>query len=287
MGTNKSIYTILEDLPDNNTKAIIPENVRQIANSIYTPQMILAANQSVIRGPQNGGNMSLPAYKCNYYNPYFFTPQATTKVGLGNRDQIWEITNFGTGTPAGTYQATVVADDIAPWNAFGPTVDGKWEVVIDNLGEIESYKVIEPAQGWVSGTLQQGQFDGNQYWDQTGSVIINGNQTIKVRFHGPLKCVFAVDTSLAVYEMTINENDPTNQFPGQGSTGAADHTINNSYALLADQQLDKAPANIGIRIGGDANYYGAQYADNLLLVRSDNNRPQFWSVWRTPGGYHV
>ena len=56
MGTNKSIYTILEDLPDNNTKAIIPENVRQIANSIYTPQMILAANQSVIRGPQNGGN---------------------------------------------------------------------------------------------------------------------------------------------------------------------------------------------------------------------------------------
>ena len=47
MGTNKSIYTILEDLPDNNNKAIIPENVRQIANSIYTPQMILAANQTV------------------------------------------------------------------------------------------------------------------------------------------------------------------------------------------------------------------------------------------------
>ena len=86
--------------------------------------------------------------------------------------------------------------------------------------------------------------------------------------------------------MTINENDPTNQFPGQGSTGAADHTINNSYALLADQQLDKAPANIGIRIGGDGAFYPL-HADNLLLVRSDNNRPQFWSVWRTPGGYHV
>ena len=141
-------------------------------------------------------------------------------------------------------------------------------MVIDNLGEIESYKVIEPAQGWVSGTLQQGQFDGNQYWDQTGSVDINGNQTIKVRFHGPLKCVFAVDTSLAVYEMTINENDPTNQFPGQGSTGAADHTINNSYALLADQQLDKAPANIGIRIGGDgaAAMVTVTYGANLAMA---------------------
>ena len=284
MGTNKSIYTILEDLPDNNNKAIIPENVRQIANSIYTPQMILAANQSVVRGPSGGGNMSLPAYKCNYYNPYFFTPQSTTQVGQVGRDQIWQITNFGTGTPAGTYQATVVGDT-GVWDAFGPTVDGKWEVVIDNLGQLESYKIIEPAQGWVSGTLQQ--YSENAYWDQTGSVIINGNNTIKVTFHGPLKCVLAVDTSLAVYEMTINENDPTNQFPGQGSTGAADHTINNSYALIADQQLDGASANIGTRIGGDSFYYGAQYAPNLLLVRSDNNRPQFWSVWRTPGGYHV
>tara|TARA_R110002111_G_scaffold31101_10_gene63699 strand:- start:639 stop:1502 length:864 start_codon:yes stop_codon:yes gene_type:complete len=287
MGTNKSIYTILEDLPDNNNKAIIPENVRQIANSIYTPQMILAANQTVLRSSSGEGNMSLPAYKCNYYNPYFFTPQATTKIGLGNRDQIWQITNFGNSTPAGTYQATVVGDTGAPWNAFGPTVDGKWEVVIDDQGQLESYKVIEPAQGWVSGTLQQGQYDGNSYWDQTGSVVINGNQTIKVTFHGPLKCVYAVNTSLAVYEMTINENDPTNQFPGQGSTGAADHTINNSYALLADQQLDTAAANIGTRIGGDGNYYGTLFEPNLLFVRSDNNRSQFWSVWRTPGGYHV
>ena len=286
MGTNKSIYTILEDLPDNNNKAIIPENVRQIANSIYTPQMIFAANQSVLRSPDGGINMSLPAYKCNYYNPYFFTPQATTKVDLGNRDQIWEITNFGNNT-AGTYDATVVADDIAPWNAFGPTTDGKWEVVIDNLGQIESYKIIEPAQGWVSGSLQQGAFDGNEYWDQTGSIVINGNNSIKVRFHGPLKCVYAVDSSLAVYEMTINENDPTDQFPGQGSTGGADHTINNSYALLADQQLDTAAANIGIRIGGDGVYYGTLFTPNLVFVRSDNNRSQFWSVWRTPGGYHV
>ena len=87
--------------------------------------------------------------------------------------------------------------------------------------------------------------------------------------------------------MTINENDPTNQFPGQGSTGAADHTINNSYALLADQQLDTAAANIGTRIGGDGLYYGTLFEPNLLFVRSDNNRSQFWSVWRTPGGYHV
>ena len=286
MGTNKSIYTILEDLPDNNNKAIIPENVRQIANSIYTPQMILAANQSVARGSDGGNTMSLPAYKCNYYNPYFFTPQATTKSGLGNRDQIWEITNFGNSTPPGTYEATVEGDS-GVWDVFGPTTDGKWEVVIDDQNELESYRVIEPAQGWVSGSLQQGQFDGNEYWDQTGSVVINGNRTIKVTFHGPLKCVYAVDTSLAVYEMTINENDPTNQFPGQGSTGAADHTINNSYALLADQQLDTASANIGTRIGGDGVYYAPLFTPNLLFVRSDNNRAQFWSVWRTPGGYHV
>lgn len=283
MGTNKSIYTILEDLPDNNNKAIIPENVRQIANSIYTPQMILAANQSVLRDPSGGANMSLPAYKCNYYNPYFFTPQASTKTGLGGRDQIWQITNFGNGIAAGTYEATVVGDS-GVWDVFGPTVNGKWEVVIDNLGQLESYKIIEPAQGWVSGTLQQS--GENAYWDQTGSVVISGNTSIKVTFHGPLKCILAVDTSLAVYEMTINENDSTNQFPGQGSTGAADHTINNSYALLADQKLDKAAANIGIRIGGDGAYY-TKFADNLLLVRSDSNRPQFWSVWRTPGGYHV
>ena len=286
MGTNKSIYTILEDLPDNNTKAIIPENVRQIANSIYTPQMILSAFQSVRRDSSGAGNMSLPAYKCNYYNPYFFTPQATTKSGLGNRDQIWEITNFGNSTPPGTYEATVEGDS-GVWDAFGPTTDGKWEVVIDDQNELESYRVIEPAQGWVSGSLQQAQFDGNQYWDQTGSVIINGNQTIKVRFHGPLKCILAVDRDLAVYEMTVNENEPTDQFPGQGSTGAADHTINNSYALISDSELDNVKDNPGIKVGGDGARYGSLFDPNLLLVRSDENRAQYWSVWRTPGGYHV
>tara|TARA_R110002167_G_scaffold9949_2_gene46055 strand:- start:5616 stop:6467 length:852 start_codon:yes stop_codon:yes gene_type:complete len=283
MGTNKSIYTILEDLPDNNTKAIIPEDVRQIANSIYTPQMILSAFQSVGRDSAGGPNMSLPAYKCNYYNPYFFTPQASTKTGLGNGDQIWEITNFGNNTP-GTYEATVVGDS-GVWDVFGPTVDGKWEVVIDSLGEIESYKIIEPAQGWVSGTLQQ--YGPNEHWDQTGSVVIGANPSIKVTFHGPLKCVFAFDVDLAVYEMTVNENEPTDQFPGQGSTGAADHTINNSYALISDSDLDNAKDNTGIKVGGDGLRYGSLFQPNLLLVRSDRNRSQYWSVWRTPGGYHV
>jgi hypothetical protein len=280
MATNKPLQTILNDLPDNNAKEITPADVRQIATSSFSPQLVLAGCQTL--NSNTGGFVAdeRSVYGCNYYNPYFFAPQADTKSGLNNTNQIWQITNYG-NNPPGTYTAICTADPITGFN-FGPTTNGVWEVVIDNSNEIESFKIISPAQGWQSGSLPP-TFPGR--FEQTGSLDINGNTSIKVRFNGPLRATPVAGSPAGefAYVMTTNPNssDQSTTFPGQGNQNAADFTSANTSASVALSGEFSGVDNLGIRVGRDSTY---TTISNYLQIKTDASRAVQFQIWRTPGG---
>jgi hypothetical protein len=280
MATNKPLQTILNDLPDNNAKEITPADVRQIATSSFSPQLVLAGCQTL--NSNTGGFVAdeRSVYGCNYYNPYFFAPQADTKSGLNNTNQIWQITNYG-NNPPGTYTAICTADPITGFN-FGPTTNGVWEVVIDNSNEIESFKIISPAQGWQSGSLPP-TFPGR--FEQTGYLDILGNTSIKVKFNGPLRAI-AVPLNPAgefAYVMTTNPNssEQSTVFPGQGNQSAADFTSANTSASIALSGEFSGVDNLGIRVGRDSTY---STVSNYLQIKTDASRAVQFQIWRTPGG---
>ena len=281
MATNKPLQTILNDLPDNNAKLITPADVRQIATSSFSPQLVLAGCQSLATNTGGFTPDERAVYGCNYYNPYFFAPQADSKVGLGNDDQIWEITDYGNGLTPGTHTAICTANPISGFN-FGPTTNGVWEVVIDALGEIESFKIISPAQGWQSGSLPP-TFPGR--FEQTGYLDINGNQTIEVRFNGPLRGLVSQNVAGEFeYEMTTNPNssDQSTAFPGQGSQAAADFTTANTSANIAlfGEFTGSSPL-YGIRVGQNS---VPSTISNFLQIKTDGSRAVQFQIWRTPGG---
>ena len=283
MATNKPLQTILNDLPDNNAKEITPADVRQIATSSFSPQLVLAGCQSLDTNTGLFDPDERAVYGCNYYNPYFFAPQADTKVGLGNDDQIWEITNYGNNTP-GTYTAICTADPIAGFN-FAPTTNGVWEVVIDTLNQIESFKIISPAQGWQSGSLP-GTFPGR--FEQTGYLDIGGNTSIEVRFNGPLRGLVSLNVAGEFeYSMTTNPNpsDQSTAFPGQGSPDAANFTTSNTSANIAlfGEFSGSAPL-YGIRVGRRESSQTWTNINNFLQIKTDGSRAVEFQIWRTPGG---
>ena len=281
MATNKPLQTILNDLPDNNAKLITPADVRQIATSSFSPQLVLAGCQTLLTDAPPLAFDERGVYGCNYYNPYFFAPQADTKTGLGNPNQIWQITNYG-NNPPGTYTAICTANPITGFN-FGPTTNGVWEVVIDNNNEIESFKIISPAQGWVSGSLPP-TFPGR--FEQTGYLDINGNTSIEVRFNGPLRATPVAGSPAGefAYEMTTNPNssDQSTAFPGQGNQSAADFTSANTSANVAlFTEFSGSTPLYGIRVGQDST---PSTISNYLQVKTDGNRAVQFQIWRTPGG---
>lgn len=288
MATNKPLQTILNDLPDNNAKEITPADVRQIATSSFSPQLVLAGCQSIDTIPENGFEPDERAvYGCNYYNPYFFAPQADSKLGLSNIDQIWQITNYGTNTP-GTHTAICTANPIpgfADPRNFAPTTNGVWEVEIDELNEIKSFKIITPAQGWQSGSLPP-TFPGR--CEQTGYLNIAGNTSIEVRFNGPLRGL----TSLNIggefeYSMTTNPNpsDQSTAFPGQGSPDAANFTTSNTSANIALFGVFNGSIPLyGIRLGRRESSNEWTNINNFLQIKTDASRAVQFQIWRTPGG---
>jgi len=286
MATNKPLQTILNDLPDNNAKEITPADVRQIATSSFSPQLVLAGCQSLDTDTSGFTPDERAVYGCNYYNPYFFAPQADTKVGLSNPDQIWQITSYGSGLTAGTYTAICTANPISGFN-FAPTTNGVWEVVIDSLGQIESFKIISPAQGWQSGSLP-GTFPGR--FEQTGYLDISGNQTIEVRFNGPLRAQLSSAVNNVsgeyAYVMTTNTNpsDQSTAFPGQGSQDAADFTTANTSANIALFGVFTGADNLGIRVGRWETGGSWTNIDNWLQIKTDVSRAVQFQIWRTPGG---
>ena len=284
MATNKPLQTILNDLPDNNAKEITPADVRQIATSSFSPQLVLAAYQSKEFTP-------LPAYAktvygCNYYNPYFFAPQSNTTAGLNQTDQIWQITNYGNGLTLGSGQTAICkANPIVGYTGFATPTDGVWEVDIDANGQLINFKIISPAQGWLSGSLPS---NFPSVFEQTGYLDINGNQTIKVRFNGPLRASTYANGFESTYEMTTNPNssDQSTAFPGQGNQDAANfNSVNSSSSVSLVNPFAGAVPLYGIRVGQLSDFNAQSvFADNILMTKKDSDSAIQFQIWRTPGG---
>lgn len=290
MATNKPLQTILNDLPDNNAKEITPADVRQIATSSFSPQLVLAAYQSrIFTSPTNVPAYAKTIYHCNYYNPYFFAPQSPTTADLNQTDQIWQITNYGTGLTPGLGQTAICkANPIVGYETtgFATPTDGVWEVDIDANGQLINFKIISPAQGWLSGSLPS---NFPSVFEQTGYLDINGNQTIKVKFNGPLRALTYANGDESTYEMTTNPNssDPSTTFPGQGSQAAANfNSVNSSSNIALVLPFTGTTPLYGIRVGqlSDTGSGQTDFADNILMTKRDADACTQFQIWRTPGG---
>ena len=289
MATNKPLQTILNDLPDNNAKEITPADVRQIATSSFSPQLVLAAYQSrKFTSPDNVPTYAKTIYHCNYYNPYFFAPQSPTTAGLNQTDQIWQITSYGNGLTQGTHTAICKANLIVGYETqgFATPTDGVWEVDIDANGQLINFKIISPAQGWLSGSLPS---NFPSVFEQTGYLDINGNTSIEVKFNGPLRALSYANGFESTYEMTTNPNssDQSTAFPGQGSQAAANfNSVNSSSNIALVLPFSGAIPLYGIRVGQLSDTQGGQtvFADNILMTKRDADACTQFQIWRTPGG---
>jgi len=280
MSTNLSIYNVLADLPDNNNKLISPADVRQIVTSNYSPQLILTGVQPIYYSdavPAQRG-----AYKTLYYNPFFFEPTETGS-NLSLSSQIWQITDFGTNQPNATLTATVKSD-AGLWDDFGPVGEGEWEITTDGSGQIQSYKIIKPATGFLSGAEPNGAGPGTGGFpfNQTGFLDVSGNTSIKFRFNGVMAFESTNGADLTTYIMSTNTNASSNVYPGQGSQAAANHTIANTSATICDARLDNREDNPGIAVGFRPSPVGSTpyFVENLCSIRTDAYRQVYFQIWR-------
>ena len=151
-GTLLNINEIVSDLADNNTKNISPLDVRQIVTSSYQPQMIFSGK--TVSSPSNGAVQS--AYRCLYYNPYFFEPAGETSGGLSAVGQIWEFTNNNSSslTANSTIPGVEVRpDNVSPRGQIPASTYAIWTVYTGAAGEVTKYDVTSPGQGWVAPSI--------------------------------------------------------------------------------------------------------------------------------------
>lgn len=281
MSTNLSIYNVLADLPDNNNKLISPADVRQIVTSNYSPQLILTGVQPIYYSGSQPAQRG--AYKTLYYNPYFFEPPATGS-NLAQDSQIWQILGFGSGLTPNTTFTAIVKSDTSIWDAFGPIGEGEWEITTNGSGQIESYKIIKPATGFLSGAepTRTGPGAAGYPFQQTGFLDISGNTSITFRFNGVMAFEDNFDADLTYYTMSTNTNPSNDIYPGQGSQAAADHTMANTTATICDARLDNKEDNPGIAVGFRPSPDGSTpyFVDNLCSIRTDAYRQVYFQIWR-------
>lgn len=284
-GTLKNISDILGDLPDNNAKQIQPSDVRQIVTSSYQPQMIL----SII----TVSNLDVQsAYRCLYYNPYFFEPAGDSIGGIMSEGQIWKFTaNAGSAMPA---NQTITGVEVRPLGiALGESPEATPMVITaytGSSGELTKYDITTPGRGWIG---QSALSYPNSYDGQPGEVYYQGNPTgIEVIFKGPILGL-AEDGERFAYTMTTNPNasdfSGTVHSPGQGSAAAAEHNrINTAISSSGMNPLD------GNQNGTtEATIYGTSgvngilpYGPNILNVEVQGQESSGYSqiqVWRIPG----
>ncbi len=282
MSTNLSIYNVLADLPDNNNKQISPADVRQIVTSNYSPQLILTGMQP-FKYPNDSSVPERGSYKTLYYNPYFFEPPATGS-NLAQDSQIWQITNFGSGLTPNTTLTAIVKSDPDIWDDWGPIGEGEWEITTNGSGEIESYKIIKPATGFLSGAdpTRTGPGAAGYPYEQTGFLDVSGNTSIKFRFNGVMAFEAVFDVDLTYYTMSTNTNPSNDVYPGQGSQAAADHTMANITATICDARLDSVDNNPGIAVGFRPSPYDSNpyLVNNLCCIRTDRYRQYYFQIWR-------
>jgi hypothetical protein len=277
-GTLLNINEIVSDLADNNTKNISPLDVRQIVTSSYQPQMIFSGK--TCESP-NGSGAALvqSAYRCLYYNPYFFEPAGETSGGLSASTQIWEFTNNNSSslTPNSTIEnVEVIPDSNSPRGQSPASTPAIWTVYTGASGEVTKYDITSPGQGWVAPS-----FPGvaDSYDGETGTLFFNGSTTgLEVKFNGPLKAL-TESADAFTYEISTNPNSSDLSgsgvhSPGQGSQAVADHTAVNTTV--------SGVANYGATQGQENHAVGI-VSTNVIGVRTDEDRETYFQMYRNPG----
>lgn len=277
-GTLLNINEIVSDLADNNTKNISPLDVRQIVTSGYQPQMIFSGKTCA--SPSGGGaSLVQSAYRCFYYNPYFFEPAGQTSGGLSAVGQIWEFTNNDGSslTANSTIPGVEVRPDSANPRGQSPaSTYAIWTVYTGAAGEVTKYDVTSPGQGWVAPSILG---NSDSYTGEIGTLFFNGTTTgLTVKFNGPLK---ALSESGDDFTYTITTNPNSSDLsgsgvhsPGQGTQTAADHTaVNTTVSGVANYGTNQGTGNHAVGI----------VSANVIGVRTDENRETYFQIYRNPG----
>ena len=278
MATNLSIYNILADLPNNSDKLISPLDVRQIVTSNYQPQMIFSGKTCTDPGSSSGSGVQ-SAYRCLYYNPYFFEPAGETSGDLAANSQIWQFThnNNSNLTPNSTITSVEVRPDSNNPRGQSPaSTPAVWTVYTGASGEVTKYDVISPGQGWVAPSLLN---NANSYTGETGTLYYNNATTgIRVKFNGPLT---VLNESGDSFQYTISTNPNSSDLsvngvhsPGQGSQNAANHTaVNTTVSGIAQYSSNQ----------GQENHEAGITGTNVIGIRTDENRETYFQMYRNPG----
>lgn len=278
MATNLSIYNILADLPNNSDKLISPLDVRQIVTSNYQPQMIFSGKTCKDPSSSNSSGVQ-SAYRCLYYNPYFFEPAGETSVELAASGQIWQFiqNNNSNLTPNSTITGVQVRPDSNNPRGQSPaSTPAIWTIYTGSSGEVIKYDVTSPGQGWVAPSLLG---NANTYTGEIGTLYYNNATTgIKVKFNGPLTVLSESGDNL---QYTISTNPNSSDLsasgvhsPGQGSQNAADHTaVNTTVSGIAQYSSSQGQENHEAGIAGT----------NVIGIRTDENRETYFQMYRNPG----
>lgn len=285
-GTLSTKFELLSGLADNNAKEITASDVQNIVKSNYQPVMIWSG----IFVRMNNTNKWVP--RTLYYNPDFFKPRGTG-TSVDDFDQIWRFKNRGTLAANTTYENVQVVPNAydmteSEFAQLYPTQPATFNIRTNGVGAVESYDIITCGQGWygASGLLESG---GWEYPGQTGTLAITGfTDRPEVEFVGPLTPTVATasDSFSPAWNLSTNENEPTDPIPGQGDNH--DHTFLNTQVLHSIcTGKNQGTFNSGWWMGpsvADHNTTGL-YINQLSshgIVSNGYETPNSVSLWRMP-----
>ena len=242
-------------LADNNVKAISALDVRTIVTSNYQPQMVFHGTLWDMGSDPNEG-----AFRVLYYNPDFFEYQ--NPASPFNTNNIWQVTNGGSGMTNGTYNDVVITPSAPPAtsgltapadvsNAV-PAFGTKATVVVSG-GTLTSLTITSPGTGWLNASANGLNF-------MTGTIEVPGGGTKPtLKFNGPTRCVSA-SGSTQIHRMTTNAT-------AQGSQNQANFTLANT-CLQAYSWISSAGNGIQMLSNSTypQNYFKVQTGDQNMHI---------------------
>ncbi len=244
-------------LADNNVKAISALDVRTIVTSNYQPQMVY---HGMIWNTTNGEG----SWRVLYYNPDFFQYQNPTSPG--NADNIWQVTNGGSGMTNGTYtDVTITASaPVAPGDKNTGEVNiqvaafGTKATVVVSGGALTSLTITSPGTGWINPSV-------NGLNGMTGTIDVPGGGTKPtLKFNGPIR-VLSTNANEQVHTITTNAT-------AQGSQSQADFTLINTCL--------QGYSWIGGAGEGVMMLANATYPKNYLKLQTSSDRNLHVTLWR-------
>lgn len=206
-------------LADNNVKAISALDVRTIVTSNYQPQMVY---HGTIWNTTVGGIGREGSWRVLYYNPDFFQYQNPTSPF--NTDNIWQVTNGGSGMTDGTYNdVTITASTPVATSGLTRPSDvgtavaafGTKATVVISSGALTSLTITSPGTGWINPS-------GGGSNGMTGTIEVPGSgNKPTLNFNGPIRRAENTPGTEQVHRCTTNAT-------AQGSQSQADFTLVNT-----------------------------------------------------------